>query len=408
MNNEQQYLINILKHLLHEDDNLPSNNSDIDFDLVYRIAKHNSVANMAAYLISKDLSISADVRQKFEKERMQIIMQRIKQEAVISELKEIFDSNEKRGVILKGSIIKDFYPVQYMRSMSDIDFFMEEKDIKDIAGDIAQNGYMADLQGLGSHYTYIKYDVVHVELHSDIEPINSSYGKNVFQPRFPDATSIEEEMDLWSHTIPFKGSNYMVQLTPEYHYAYMIMHAMRHFMSSGTGIRSIMDVWVMNNHYAKKWDRDMLATLLEKFGMARFEKYAVALADRWFDLHDTVSVAPELDDDTLDAFESFIFGSGTYGNIDNGVVARMGHETNIRSKLAFLLKAFFLSYEYMKHQYPVLGKAPILLPVMWVYRVFDVFHKRGASAKHKLHSVVNADEKKAQTQKEMLDELLRQ
>lgn len=56
-------------------------------------------------------------------------------------------------------------------------------------------------------------------------------------------------MNIWDYSIPINDHEYALQLIPEYHYLYVIMHMLNHFFTAGTGIRSIMDVWVMNSVY---------------------------------------------------------------------------------------------------------------------------------------------------------------
>ena len=215
-------------------------------------------------------------------------------------------------------------------------------------------------------------------------------------------------MDIWNHTLPIDGHEYARQLTPEYHYLYVIMHMMNHFLIAGTGIRSIMDVWVMNNHYADTWDRQLVEQLLDDFGLRTFEKYALALADKWFDLGN-ISYLPktdEIDSETLNQFEDYILGSGTYGNVEQSVSRQMNHQTGTTSKLKYLSSRFFLPYDQMKRIYPALEKYPVALPAMWVRRVVEMFHTRGQYTKHKLKTVTNPDKEKVEKQRKLMEEMI--
>ena len=68
--------------------------------------------------------------------------------------------------------------------------------------------------------------------------------------------------------------------------------------------------------------------------------------------------------------------SGIFGNRTNISRAKAA---NTKEKNFFLSKVFsaiFLPYENMKSFYPVLEKAPVLLPFFWGKRIFDrVFFK---------------------------------
>ena len=410
------YLLTTIKSILHNEP-MPASvagtsaSSDaIDYTEVYRMAVKSSVANLVAFGICKDESVPAKVRDAFDKERLKIIMQQTRQSSVLSDLKEILGESEMKGVLLKGSIIKDIYPDHFMRSMSDIDVFMEEDDVKQLYDAFIERGYSTGVQGIGNHYEYEK-NVAKVEFHPELVALDSEYGQKVFAVMYPDAESVAGEMDIWEHTVPFEGSDYLRQLTPDYHYMYVVMHALNHLMGSGTGIRSFIDIWVMNQHYGLSWDRAELNALLGRFGLLRFEQYALALADRWFSVDADImarSVAPSVsvEPDALDALEEFILDSGTYGNQANHILKEMGHDTAGASKIKYLFKAMFRPYKTMKGIYPVLEKVPVLLPIMWVYRPFEIFAKRGKQARSKLRYVANAEADRAERNKELLERVI--
>lgn len=139
------------------------------------------------------------------------------------------------------------------------------------------------------------------------------------------------------------------------------------------------------------WNRSALDDLLVKFGLQRFEKYAVALADRWFDLSGVVAVDERHDEKTLDGLERYILGSGTYGTSENGIAREMDYNVSVGKRVKYLMRVVFRPYGTMKTLYPVLTKVPILLPVMWVYRPIDIFRNRRAGAVRKLNAVMKPD-----------------
>ncbi len=410
------YLLTTIKSILHNEP-MPASvagtsaSSDaIDYTEVYRMAVRSSVANLVAFGICKDEFVPTKVRDAFDKERLKNIMHQTQQAKAIEELGNIFAQFQAKGLILKGSVLKTLYPDPFMRSMADVDFFMEEADIHRISNAIIAAGYETGSQGANDHYVFTK-GLIDIEIHSDLEPFESSYATEVFKKRFPDATSISSAVDVWAHAEPYNDSSYMLQLTPEYNYLHVVLHMMKHFLSSGTGIRSFIDIWVMNQHYGLSWDREALNALLERFGLLRFEQYALALADRWFSVDADImarAVAPSvtIEPDALDALEEFILDSGTYGNQANHILKEMRHDTAGASKIKYLFKAMFRPYKTMKGIYPVLEKVPVLLPFMWLYRPFEIFAKRGKQARSKLKVVATADQEKAEKIKGLFEKVI--
>ena len=165
----------------------------------------------------------------------------------------------------------------------------------------------------------------------------------------------------------------------------------------------------MNQHYGLSWDRAELNALLERFGLLRFEQYALALADRWFELDSEVQASAktiDINEDALEALEVFVLDSGTYGNLENNLLKEMHHDTGADSRVRYLAHAFFRPLSMMKQHYPVLKKAPVLLPVMWVYRTVEIFLKRGDTARRKLKVVATADQEKARKNKELFEKVI--
>ena len=408
MNNTLHTLIEIIKSILHGSDISSIKPVSVEFQTLYIIAKQNSVANTIADVICSWEDVPEDIKDKFRQQKSMIMAQQALSHNALQELFDSLDEHHIHGIFLKGTLLRNLYSNPFLRSMSDVDVYAEESDMDAIYSLMVDAGYEPGTIGSGNHYEYSKYRMVKIEYHPELVTLSGEYGQKVFAKKHPKAETIAAYMDIWSYTLPIDGHEYARQLTPEYHYLYVIMHMMGHFLTAGTGIRSIMDVWVMNNHYADIWDRQLVEQLLEDFGLRSFERYALALADKWFDLGD-ISYLPktgEIDSETLNQFEDYILGSGTYGNVEQSVSRQMNHQTGTTSKLKYLSSRFFLPYDQMKKIYPVLEKYPVVLPAMWVRRVVDMFHTRGQYTKHKLKAVTNPDKEKVEKQRKLMEEMI--
>ena len=83
-----------------------------------------------------------------------------------------------------------------------------------------------------------------------------------------------------------------------------------------------------------------------------------------------------------DFITSFILNIGAFGKEEVSILSdalktskTVGSAKSVRISKYFCL--VFLPYKSMKVKYPVLEKAPVLLPIMWVYRIFDtLFNKK--------------------------------
>lgn len=404
--NETKELIDIIKRVLHKNKNPYDYREDIDYGVLFMLANKNGVANTVAGVICSNDRIDDSVKKRFEKSHYLIITQQVLCNNALGVLYEKLDDHKKRGIFLKGTVLKHLYPNPYLRSMGDIDVFSEERDMEEIHSIMIDDGYATGVIGSGNHYEYLRQNMVKVEYHPELVALDSEYGKKVFTKLHPDSLSIASYMDIWNHSLPIDNHEYARQLTPEYHYLYVIMHMMNHFLTAGTGIRSVMDVWIMNNHYAKVWDRSLIERLLSDYGLLTFEKYALALADKWFDLTELHYIPRDIDIKLLEQYEDYILESGMYGTVEHYVTRQMEHRTNNISKVKYLMSRFFLPYKQMKSIYPIVEKCPVILPAMWCYRTYEIFKMRGKSAKYKINTVLNADEKATLRQKKLMNEMI--
>jgi hypothetical protein len=151
------------------------------------------------------------------------------------------------------------------------------------------------------------------------------------------------------------GDGYEKRFSPEGFYLYLVAHERKHYLLGGTGLRSLLDVYV----YLKAEELDMryVGAEVKKLGIGNFEEGNRLLATRLFG-----------DGALTDADEgifSYMVDSGTFGTLEHDVdnkIARHG-------RAGYLVRSAFPPLQIMKQRYPILGKVPVLLPVCWVARL---------------------------------------
>ena len=108
-------------------------------------------------------------------------------------------------------------------------------------------------------------------------------------------------------------------------------------------------------------------------------------------------------DDVTDFMTAKIFGSGAYGTLQdkmNSEAVRTGNTgKNVKRKRLFT--AIFPGLTGMRQKYPVLKKAPVLLPVMWVARWFEAIFKPSKIKEQKHRLDMLSDEGVSQFEKEL-------
>ena len=155
-------------------------------------------------------------------------------------------------------------------------------------------------------------------------------------------------------------------LHPTDHMTYLLLHAFKHFLHSGFGIRQICDILLFAHQHSAliDWERvhrSCRAVRAEKFAAAVF---AIGVKHLGFA---PVGGWPEADEMPL--LED-VLQAGVYGSADRS----RQHSSNITLRAAAakkrgVLAAAFPSAEALEGRYPWLKKQPWLLPIAWADRM---------------------------------------
>ena len=93
---------------------------------------------------------------------------------------------------------------------------------------------------------------------------------------------------------------------------------------------------------------------------------------------------------------SYMLGSGTYGTLQNQVTNRLRQEAETGSgrgpRMRYVLHRVFPPLKKLQQGYPVLKRAPWLLPGVYVYRLVVKPFTRTARLRTELSTVMHEDE----------------
>ena len=256
---------------------------------------------------------------------------------------EKLDEAEIWHMPLKGSVLKDFYPKAVMREMSDYDILFDASRAKDVKRIMKSLNFSVHEFGIQNEDVYCKKPIISFEMHRTLfgarhGNIINNYYKNIKQKLIKDT-----------------GSNFGFSFIPEDFYIYMIAHEYTHYSLSGTGLRSLLDVYVFLKNRELNWL--YINTELSKLEISDFEKLNRQLTLKLF-------TGKNLKDNEKEMLK-YILSSGVYGTMENYVSNDMAKA----GRLEYFLKRLTLPYSEMIEEYPILQKAPILYPFYWLSRL---------------------------------------
>ncbi len=318
---------------------------------VSNLAKKHDLAHIVARFISQNgIDVDPTLNDKLQREDYLAAYRNRQMGHTYGEICLAFDEAGIDYLPLKGSVIRAFYPYESMRTSCDIDILVKEDDVDAAVECLVARGYTAGER----HYHDVSVyspSKIHLELHFSI---------------LENIDSLDSVLaDVWKYAKVGAGHRY--ELSPEFLYYHFTAHMAYHFLAGGCGIKSLMDLWILEHKMGLKVEN--ARELLEKGGIYKFALQMQEIANKCF-------LGEELDEFSEKIF-GYICGGGVYGNSENLIaINRRGN----KSKLAYLWMRLFPSFRTMSITYPILKKAPILLPFCWVARWIRALFKGKATS----------------------------
>lgn len=340
---EAKDLLNIIRCYLNNEKYMV--NTDIDELALYKFALKHNISNFL-YDWSINNCKSEEIKEKIKFDYNMQIAKDTNQTFELDNLIDNFEKHNIKVVLLKGIIIKNIYPENYMRQMCDMDIYVDENNFKKASKIMINLGYK-EFFDYEKHLGYKKEPFVYVEMHKKLvtdRDVGHEYLNNI-----------------WPLCVKYKNYQNIYELSLEDAYFFAIVHLIIHFKFTGISIKDVLDIYLYNEKYKNKLDYNKIEQKLKEFSILEFEKNIKNIAYKWFDS----TIEEEFDD-----IEKFILKGYNIKNQVNYSVGKNG------SKIKYLINLFFPEYKIMQEKYPILKKAPILLPTTWIARIFkDIFSK---------------------------------
>lgn len=345
----QKYLLATIKSALDKT-RLEEKPADVKFEEIYNLACFHHVANIAYYSI-----------ERLEERPPQILLSQWKEIRDKAIVRDVIQNNEKDRIIhtlsnafisvlpLKGSVLKKMYPSSDMRISADIDILIRKEDQKKVKDIMINLGYSVEHFNNGNHDVYHKPPIMNIEIHTSLFSESSPYYKYY-------------NNTIWKKVRSNKTDPFIFEMDWNDFYIYMIVHLAKHFYGSGTGIRSIVDVYIFLKQHKKDLSYQYLLNELKSLCLDEFCIKIENLAEKWFG-SEKVRV------ESLD-MENYILSSGVYGTTRNRIKNQLNqlkqkNKNNKRVKIQYFFQRLFMDKEKMKCSYPILKKTIVFLPFCW-------------------------------------------
>lgn len=342
----------------------------MDLAKVYARSKSQSLEAMTYMALenlmeaqpSAKLSDETQVLAKWEEAKNKAIRKTMLMDAARAKLFAFLEEKGIWHVALKGAVLCHMYPEYGMRQMSDNDILFDPAFRQEVHDWFVEQGYTVERFKKSIHDVYQKKPVYNFEMHVSL------FDEGAYSQFAQCCLGLKDRMLL------LRGKKFEYSMSDEDLYLYMLAHEYKHYSGDGTGLRSLVDLYVYCQ--AKKdlnWE--YLNNSLEKTGLLVFEKKMRKLAEKILTLETTDE---ELSEDEEIVLKKLIF-STTYGTVErhwNNQLQKLqanGNEISVGVKLQYLMQRLFPDREYIeewcqKHE-PFIAQHQWLMPIAPIWRI---------------------------------------
>lgn len=283
-----------------------------DWKAIYRLASEQAVMGV---VFDGILMLPSALRpEKPVFTRWMSVMLRVEEsnerfETALAALADLYASASVPFVLLKGQGVAREYANPFHRQCGDIDAFVGQEYM-----DRADAALLAD-GGKYSHETDKKHK------HSNILWKGVTVENHWMLSKFYNKT-LSARMDEWERegmqsaagTVDVKGRKVRVP-SPEFNSMYLLVHAVKHFMSMGLGLRQLCDWAMVLRNHSGEFDLERWTATIERLGLDASFKAFGCLAVRHLGL-DSGCIPYDISQSTAmaDAILADILENGNFGH----------------------------------------------------------------------------------------------
>ncbi|MEE0293260.1 MAG: nucleotidyltransferase family protein [Eubacterium sp.] len=351
------------------------NSQKIYIGRIYYIAKkHNLVSIMAQAMEKLGFESDSDIWKRWLKEKNQLIYKSVLMDVEREAIQDFFEKNNIWYMLLKGMVIRKYYPAPELREMADNDILFDNKYSKEVYEFMTARGYKSDDYNKGYHDEYLKPPAYNFEMHRQLvsskeRPKWYEYYKDVKSILIKDTnenreTAANNESNNTSNQFYFSDNDF---------YVYFIVHTYKHFLNSGMGLRTVLDVYLYVSNLQEKLDFDYIEEQLKKLDAYDFEQTFRSIAFKMFDENLEDRKWWDLFDVKEQEMLSYVLDAGTYGNLENSVVHKMGYTKGEKKKTSdkarYIFRRLFPSMDTIEEFFPFFYKHKWAIPFLYIYRI---------------------------------------
>ena len=298
--------------------------------------------------------------------KQQVIAQVLRQTIRASEFAGLYQRLRAAGlhpIVVKGQLCSRLYPLKDHRISADDDLLIPDGEFFACHEQLLANGLTtdtpADELATADEVSYTKEgSPLYIELHRHL---------------FDSAEDAHDELNHFFTDLNPVETDGFLAMPPHEHLLYLILHAYKHFVRSGIGLRQFCDIglWAREYHAEIDWRRlhdQCVSVHAATFAAASFRIARDDLGIE-FDLPMPWDASIDVEPLLHDTLCGGVYGSNDLTRLHSSTVTLNAVKASRTGEKSSVLSTVFPKREYLERRYPYLKKRPYLLPVAWAQRI---------------------------------------
>lgn len=337
----------------------------VDWPAIFTLANQQKLLPILFEAVRK-MPAAGENAALFAVTKQQVIGQVLNQTVRSAEFADLYRKLRSAGlhpIVVKGQLCSRLYPQTDHRISADDDLLIPDGEFMACHEQLLTNGLTtdtpADELASADEVSYTKKgSLLYIELHRHL---------------FDSSEDAHDDLNHFFTDINPVETDGFLAMPPHEHLLYLILHAYKHFVRSGIGLRQFCDIglWARAYHVEIDWQR--LHEQCESVHAATFAAAAFCIAGDYlgieFDLpapwDGSIDVEPLLHDTLCGG----VYGSNDLTRLHSSTVTLNAVKASRTGEKSSVLSTVFPKREYLERRYPYLKKRPYLLPVAWVQRI---------------------------------------
>ena len=309
--------------------------------------------------------------------KQQVIGQVMNQTVRSAEFADLYHKLRAAGlhpVVVKGQLCSRLYPLKDHRISADDDLYIPDAEFMACHEQLLANGLTTDTPAdelpTADEVSYTKDgSPLYIELHRHL---------------FDSAEDAHDELNhFFADLNPVEIDGFLA-MPPHEHLLYLILHAYKHFVRSGIGLRQFCDIGLWARAYHSEIDWQRLHKQCASVHAATFAAAAFRIAGDYlgieFDLPAPWSDAVDAEPLLHDSLCGGVYGSNDLTRLHSSTVTLNAVKSSRKGRKSTVLRTIFPEKAYLESRYPYLKKRPYLLPVAWAQRLAHYASEKKAGA----------------------------